>query len=45
MLGKRVLVASDDVVVAVSRYAPGERHGPHTDRHSRVSFLVCGGYR
>jgi AraC family transcriptional regulator len=29
----------------VWRYAPGERHAPHTDRWSRISFVLRGGYR
>lgn len=45
MLRKRVLLAADDVVAAMCVYAPGERHHPHTDHHSRISFLLQGGYR
>lgn len=42
---KKVLLAGDGAVVAVCRYAPGERHGLHTDTHSRISFLIGGSYR
>jgi AraC-like DNA-binding protein len=45
MLRKKVLLAGDGFAVAVCRYAPGERHGVHTDTHSRISFLIGGGYR
>lgn len=45
MLRKKVLLAGDGFTVAVCRYAPGERHATHTDRHSRISFLIGGGYR
>ena len=45
MLRRKVLLAGDGLVVAVCRYAPGERHGVHTDEHSRVSFLIGGSYR
>jgi AraC-like DNA-binding protein len=44
MLRKKVLLAGDDAVVAVCRYAPGERHRPHTDKDSRISFLIKGSY-
>lgn len=45
MLRKKVLMTGDGLVVAVSRYAPGERHGVHTDTNSRISFVIGGGYR
>lgn len=44
MVGKRVVLTTGSLKVAISRYAPGESHGPHTDTHSRVSFLLRGGY-
>lgn len=45
MLSKKVILTGNGVVVAVCRYAPGERHPMHTDTHSRISFLIRGGYR
>ena len=45
MLRKKVILSGADVVVAVCRYAPGERHSRHTDRHSRISLLIRGRYR
>lgn len=45
MQRKRVMVDEDGVVVAVCAYAPGERQRPHTDKHSRISFLLRGAYR
>ncbi len=41
---RKELLRTADLAVAVCRYAPGERHALHTDRHSRISFLVRGGY-
>ncbi|MEZ6023222.1 MAG: hypothetical protein R3C16_07405 [Hyphomonadaceae bacterium] len=41
---KKVLLSAGSLAVAVCRYAPGERHGRHTDAHSRISFLLRGGY-
>jgi AraC family transcriptional regulator len=43
MRGKKLLVKWDSFVVTVSRYAPGERHGLHTDTYSRISFFLAGG--
>ena len=45
MLRKKLLMEAPSLRVAVCHYAPGERHKVHTDRHSRVSFLLRGGYR
>jgi AraC-like DNA-binding protein len=45
MAGKSVVLATGGLAVAICRYAPGESHGLHTDTHSRVSFLLRGGYR
>jgi AraC family transcriptional regulator len=45
MLSKRVLVAGNGLVVSVSRYASNERQGPHTDTHSRISYMLAGGCR
>ena len=42
---KKLLLSARGLAVSVCRYAPGERHPPHTDRHSRISFLLRGGYR
>lgn len=42
---KKLLLSTPALAVAVCRYAPGERHGRHTDRHSRISLLLRGGYR
>lgn len=42
---RKELLRTPDLAVAVCRYAAGERHAPHTDSHSRISFLVRGGYR
>jgi AraC-like DNA-binding protein len=42
---KRVLLAASDIRISVSRYSPRERHSRHTDRCSRASLLVAGGYR
>jgi AraC family transcriptional regulator len=42
---KKILLSTPALAVAVCRYAPGERHGRHTDRHSRISLLLRGGYR
>jgi AraC family transcriptional regulator len=42
---KKVLLSTPALSVAVCRYAPGERHGRHTDRHSRISLVLRGGYR
>lgn len=42
---KKTLLSTPALAVAVCRYAPGERHGRHTDRHSRISLLLRGGYR
>ena len=42
---KKLLMEAPDLRVAVCHYAPGESHKVHTDRHSRVSFLLRGGYR
>lgn len=42
---KKILLSTPAFAVAVCRYAPGERHKRHTDRHSRVSLLLRGGYR
>lgn len=42
---KKQLFAARGLAVCVCRYAPGERHAPHTDPHSRISFLLRGGYR
>jgi len=44
MSGKRVVLATGSLAVAICRYAAGENHGLHTDTHSRVSFLLRGGY-
>lgn len=44
MLSKKILVGTDELAIAVSRYAPGERHRPHRDQHSRISFLLSGAY-
>ncbi len=45
MLRKKVVMAAKDLTVAVCHYGPRERHAPHNDTHSRVSFLITGGYR
>ena len=42
---KHALMVTPGLTVAVCRYAPGEQHKLHTDRHPRVSFLLRGGYR
>ena len=42
---KKILLSTRALAVAVCRYAPGERHARHTDRHSRISLLLRGGYR
>lgn len=42
---KKQLFSARGLAVAVCRYAPGERHAPHTDQHSRISFLLRGAYR
>ena len=44
MLSKKILAATEEVVIAVSQYAPGERQQPHHDQHSRISFLLAGSY-
>ncbi len=41
---KRTVMASGSLAVAICRYPPGERHGLHTDAHSRISFLLRGSY-
>ncbi|MEZ5957004.1 MAG: AraC family transcriptional regulator [Hyphomonadaceae bacterium] len=38
-------MAADGLAVAVCRYGAHERHATHTDTHSRISFLIAGGYR
>lgn len=45
VLRKKLLMEAPNLRVAVCHYAPGECHKVHTDRHSRVSFLLRGGYR
>lgn len=45
MAVKKILLSTPALAVAVCRYAPGERHARHTDRHSRISLLLSGGYR
>ena len=45
MLHKKVLLDAPGLAVSLCVYGPGERHGPHTDRHSRVSVLLRGSYR
>jgi AraC-like DNA-binding protein len=45
MLRKKVLLEAPQLAVTLCVYGPGERHAPHTDSHSRVSFLMRGGYR
>lgn len=45
MLKNDIILAADGIVVAVSHYAPLERHAAHADRYSRISFLLEGGYR
>lgn len=42
---KTTLRGGRGLEAAVRRYAPGERHPPHTDRWSRISFLLRGSYR
>jgi AraC-like DNA-binding protein len=42
---KKILLSTPALAVAVCRYAPGERHARHTDRHSRISLLLRGSYR
>jgi AraC family transcriptional regulator len=42
---KKLLISAPAFAVVACRYAPGERHPPHTDGHSRISFLLRGGYR
>lgn len=42
---KKTLLSTPAFAVAVCRYAPGEQHARHTDRHSRISLLLRGGYR
>jgi AraC family transcriptional regulator len=44
VLRKKLLMEAPNLRVAVCHYAPGERHKAHTDPHSRVSFLLRGGY-
>lgn len=39
-----ILVSTPRVAVRVCRYAPGERHGRHTDPFSRISYLVQGAF-
>lgn len=34
-----------DFAISVCRYSPGERHGWHTDRYSRIGLVLSGGYR
>jgi AraC family transcriptional regulator len=45
MVRKKLLMTATDFVVSVCRYSPGERHATHTDRFSRIGFLLAGGYR
>jgi AraC family transcriptional regulator len=45
MLGNKLLLAAPDFAISVCRYSPGERHRSHTDRFSRIGFLIAGGYR
>lgn len=45
MLRKKVFMSAPDLRVAVCQYAPGELQRPHTDRYSRVSFLLRGSCR
>jgi AraC family transcriptional regulator len=45
MLRRKVLLNAPGLTVSLCVYGPGERHAPHTDRHSRVSFLLAGAYR
>lgn len=42
---RKLLMWTPAMAVIASRYAPGERHPPHTDTHSRISFLLRGAYR
>lgn len=42
---RRALLTTRAFGVTASCYGPNERQGWHTDRHSRVSFLLCGAYR
>lgn len=42
---KKTVAEGDGLRVAVCHYRAGERHPTHTDLHSRISFVLRGGYR
>ncbi len=41
---RRTLLSTPRLAVTVRRYGAHERHPRHTDRHSRVSFVLRGGF-
>lgn len=42
---RTTLMAANGVAVVVSRYSASERQKRHTDHHSRISYVLRGGYR